>query len=128
MNETLARKSCLGELTNGFATLLAQGMEQAFGPGVNRPVLGPLTWADLAAALGLVLLLLVAHCLAAAFLRRKTESAEASDTEDPSWRQFFHAFGGPLYTLLWVGGVYMAATTLLRRLMPLKNVRRRLSS
>jgi hypothetical protein len=49
-------------------------MEQIFGPGVSRPVLGPLTWADLATALGLVLLLLLAHSLAAAFLRRKTKA------------------------------------------------------
>jgi small-conductance mechanosensitive channel len=68
----------------------------------------------------LVLLLLVAHCWAAVFLRRKKKSADASEAKNPWWRHFFQVLGGPLYTLLWVGGVYMAATTLLRRLMPPK--------
>jgi small-conductance mechanosensitive channel len=118
MNETLARRSRLEELTNGLATLLARAMEQTFGPSVNRPVIGPLTWSDLATALGLMLLLLLAHCLAVAFLRRKTDSVDGSDTKDPSWRQFFQVLGGPIYSLIWVGGLYMAATTLLRRLIP----------
>jgi small-conductance mechanosensitive channel len=34
------------------------------------------------------------------------------------WRQFFHVLRGPLYALIWVGGVYLAATTLLRKLLP----------
>ena len=120
MNETLARKGFLNELTNAPSTLLSRGMEQAFGPGVNRPVLGPLTWGDLATVLGLVLLLLVAHSLAAVFFHRKTKSADPSEPKGLLWRRFFHALGAPLYSLIWVGGVYMAATTLLPKLLPPK--------
>jgi small-conductance mechanosensitive channel len=118
MNETLARKSFLDELNNGLSTLLTRGMEQVFGPGANRPVLGPLTWVDLATALGVVLLLLVAQSLAAAFLHRKTKSADASETKDALWRRFFQALGAPLYALVWMGGIYVVATTLLRKLLP----------
>jgi small-conductance mechanosensitive channel len=118
MNETVTRKSFLEELTNGFSTLLTRAMEQIFGPGVSRPVLGPLTWVDLATALGLVLLLLVAQSLAATCLHRKTKTAEASETNGLSWHQFFHALGGPIYSLIWVGGIYLAAATLLRKLLP----------
>jgi small-conductance mechanosensitive channel len=118
MNEIQVRKSFLEELTNGVTTLLTRTMEQVFGPGVDRPVLGPLTWADLATALGLVLFLLVAHSLAAALIRRQTKSGDAAETKGPMWRQFFHVLGGPIYSLIWAAGVCMAATTLLRRLLP----------
>jgi small-conductance mechanosensitive channel len=118
MNETLARKSFLDEVTDGLSTLLTRILEQVFGPGVDRPALGPLTWADLATVLALVLLLLLAHALVAAFLRRKTESPDGSENKDPLWRQLIDVLGGPLYALIWVGGVYMAATTILGRLLP----------
>jgi small-conductance mechanosensitive channel len=120
MNETVTRKDTLEELTNGVSILLNRIMEQIFGPGVNRPVLGPLTWVDLAIALGLVLLLLMAQSAVAAFLRRKTKSAETSEAKGLLWRQFFHALGAPIYSLLWVGGVYLAAATILRRLLPME--------
>ena len=118
MNESLARKSLLAEMTGGLSTLSDRVMQQVFGPGVNLPVLGPLTWADLAAALGLVLLLLLAHILAAASLRRKTKPVDASETKDLPWRQLYHVVGGPIYSLIWLAGVYMAATRLLRKLLP----------
>jgi hypothetical protein len=85
---------------------------------VERPALGPLTWADLATVLGLALFLLLAHSLAVAFLHRKTKMAEASESKDLLWGQFFQVSGGPLYALIWTGGVYMAATTLLRKFLP----------
>jgi len=118
MNEIVTRKSYLEELSSGLWTLLTRGMEQIFGPGVDRPVLGLLTWADLATTFGLLLLLLLAHRMAAVLLRRKTESKEEPETKGLIWRRFFHALGGPIYSLIWVGGVYMVASTLLRRLLP----------
>jgi small-conductance mechanosensitive channel len=118
MNEDLTRKSFLLASTSGLSTLLTRAMEQAFGPGVDHAVLGPLTWADLAVAVGLVVFLLVAHGLTAAVLRYKIKPAATSDTKRLLWRQFFHALGGPIYSLIWVGGVYIAAATLLRKLLP----------
>jgi small-conductance mechanosensitive channel len=118
MDATLTRKTFLEELTNGLTTLVTSTMEKIFGPGVDRPALGPLTWSDLANVLGLVLLLSLAHSLAAAFLHRKAKSAETSETKGLLWRQFFHALASPIYSLIWVGGVYMAAAVLLRRLLP----------
>jgi small-conductance mechanosensitive channel len=121
MNETMARQSFLDELTSGFSGLLTKVMEQIFGPAADRPVLGPLTWADLATLLALVLLLALAHSLAAVILHRKTKAADESQTKGLLWRQFFHALGGPLYALIWLGGLYMALTTLLGRLLPAKD-------
>jgi hypothetical protein len=117
MNEMQARTSLLDELANGLSTLLARGMEQAFGPGVGHPVIGPVSWADLATALGVVLLLLVAHFLAVAFFRRKTKGGDVVESKDLVWRQFIYALGGPLYSLIWLGGVYVAAMALLRKLL-----------
>jgi small-conductance mechanosensitive channel len=117
MNETVTHKSFLDELVNGLSTLLTRVMERLFGQGVNHPVLGPLTSADLAAPIVLVLLVLMGHGLAVAFLRRKAKAADGSQTGEDLWRQFFEALGGPLYALIWMAGAYMAATTLMRKLL-----------
>jgi len=118
MNETPVRVGFLEQLTNGFTTLLTQGMEQIFGPDVNHSALGRLTYADFFTVIVLVLLLLAAHSLAAVFLRHKKESADASENKGVLWRHFLQILGGPLYSLIWVAGADMALTTLLRKLLP----------
>ncbi|HUD49637.1 MAG TPA: mechanosensitive ion channel domain-containing protein [Candidatus Baltobacteraceae bacterium] len=118
MNETVARKNFLQEFTDALSTLLARATDYVFGAGANRPVLGPLTRADLASAFGVVLLVLAAHGLAVAFLHRKTKGAAASETADLLRPRIFRVLGAPLYALIWVIGIYMAATTLLRKLLP----------
>jgi small-conductance mechanosensitive channel len=118
MNDTLAHRSFLDQLTNGLSALVVGAMKQAFGPGVDRPVIGPLSWADLVTALGLVVLLMVAHSLAVAFVHHKTKERNTSESKDLMWRQFIYALGRPFYSLIWLGGVYMAATILLGKLLP----------
>jgi small-conductance mechanosensitive channel len=118
MNDTVTRTSFLEQLTTGFSTLVTQAMERAFGPGMDRQVLGPFTKADVAMVLGLLALLLLAHGLAAAFVRRKTKPADTPEAKGLLWRQILRAFGGPTYSLIWVAGVYLEAATILRRLLP----------
>jgi small-conductance mechanosensitive channel len=122
MDEALVRKDLWDEPANGFLTVFTRVVAEVFGPGVNRPAIGPITWADLAVAGGVVLLILAAHGLAALFVHRKEKSAEAAATKESLWHQFFRALGGPIYSLIWVGGSYVALATILRKLLPVEEM------
>lgn len=117
MNKLEGQQGFLDELTNGFSTLLTHGMEQIFGPEVTRPVLGPLSWADLAAPAVLILLAIAAHSFAALVVRRKREAPSASDTKKETKRHLFHALSSPLYSVIWVVGAYLALAPILEKLL-----------
>jgi small-conductance mechanosensitive channel len=63
----------------------------------------------------LVLFVLFIHGLAAAFLRRKTRQAAATEGKELR-HHVFGALGKPLYVLIWIYGIYLAATPLLLKL------------
>jgi len=118
MDEAMMRKSVGDEPANGLSTLLTRLVAEVFGPGLNRPAIGPITWADLTVAGGIMLFVLAAHGLAALIVHRKKKSTEAAATKESLWHQFFDALGGPIYSLIWVGGSYVVLATLLRKLLP----------
>ena len=92
-------------------------MEALFGPGVNAAVFGNVTWADLGTVLCFVLFFLLVNGLAVAFLRRKTRQAAATAGKELH-HHVFGALGRPLYLLIWIYGIYLAATPLLLKLPP----------
>jgi small-conductance mechanosensitive channel len=93
-----------------------RGLERVFGPGVNEPLVGALSWADLAAALGYVLIVLLANGVIAALLRRQVRKAERHP-ESKEWRtRFFRALGMPLYALIWIYGIYLATLPMISKL------------
>ena len=112
---TLMGNHFLVTLTAGLAALLADGLKAWLGAGLDRIVLGPLTGTDLAVTLCLVLLVLLVNGFAAALLRRKTQAAALTDPKGFEHR-FFGALGKPLYLLIWIYGIYIAATPLLLKL------------
>lgn len=97
--------------------LLVRGMQVVFGPGVNTPVFGSVTRADLGASLCFALFFLLVNGLAAAFLRRKIRQA-AKDESKQLHHHMFGALGKPLYLGIWIFGVYVAAAPLLLKLAP----------
>ncbi|MGA9778244.1 MAG: mechanosensitive ion channel family protein [Limisphaerales bacterium] len=100
-----------------LTALLTRGMQDLFGPGVNTPVFDSITWADLGVVLCFVLFFLLVNGLAAAFVRRKVRQA-AKDESKQLHHHVFGALGKPLYLLIWIFGVYVAATPLLLKLPP----------
>ena len=78
---------------------------------------GDVTWADLGAVLCLVLLILLINALAVAFLRYKARQTVATESEQLQ-RHVFGALGKPLYVLIWICGIYLAAMPLLLKLPP----------
>jgi small-conductance mechanosensitive channel len=115
MDATLTGKNYLDPFIAGLSTLISRGLEKLVGPGINTSVFGNVTWADGGTVLCLVLLVLLVHSLAAALLRRKTRQAAATSGKEMH-HHVFGALGKPLYLLIWIFGIYLAATPLLLKL------------
>ena len=64
------------------------------------------------AVLCLVLLILLINALAVAFLRYKARQTVATESEQLQ-RHVFGALGKPLYVLIWICGIYLAAMPLI---------------
>ena len=111
----MTEKDYLNQFFTGLNSLLDHGLESLFGPAINHPAFGSVTWADLAAVLCLALLVLLVNGLAAAFLRHKTRQAAATASKELH-HHIFGALGKPLYALIWIYGLYLAATPLLLKL------------
>ncbi len=107
-------KDILDTFTSGLTALFSNGLRALFGTRMDSPAFGSITWTDLAVTICLVLLVLLVHGLAAAFLRRKTKEAKADAKELK--HHVFGALGKPLYLLIWIYGIYVAATPLLLKL------------
>jgi small-conductance mechanosensitive channel len=115
MNTTLTGKNYLDQIIAGVTALVSQALEKLFGTGVNNAVFSNVTWADLGTTFCLVLLVLLVHGLAAAFLRRKTRQAAATEGRELR-HHVFGALGKPLYLLIWIYGIYLSTTPLLLKL------------
>ena len=103
----------LDELAADLTALFSNAIESLFGPGVRDPF-GSVTWSDLGATACFILLIVLLHGLLAALLHQKTKQAKA-DAKELN-HHFFGALGKPLYLLIWIYGVYLAATPLLLKL------------
>lgn len=113
MNSAMTGNQFVDALATSLAALIGGAMERLFGPEVHTQVFGPLTWASLAAFLGVLLLALLAHGVAAWLLRRAARHAD-SRPDEPSWRsQIIDAAGKPAYLLIWIYSIYLVATLML---------------
>jgi small-conductance mechanosensitive channel len=115
MNTTPTGKDYLDPFFAGLTALISRGLEDLFGPGVNAAVFGGVTWADLGTVLCLVLFVLLIHSLVAGFFRHKTRQATATAGKEMH-HHVLGALGKPLYVLIWIYGIYLAATPLLLKL------------
>jgi small-conductance mechanosensitive channel len=112
MKSAAAGNSLLDVLGSSLTGLISNGLEQLFGPGVRATVVGAVSWADLGAVLCLVLLVLLVNGLAVWLLRSRIRQAESRPL-GAVWRgQLFGAAGKPAYLLIWICGIYLAATPL----------------
>jgi small-conductance mechanosensitive channel len=114
MTSSLTGKDILDGISAGVAGLLHNQLEHLFGPAVNDPALGRITWADLGATACLLLLVLLVNLIAVGCVRHKIR--QSAGRESTVQHHVFGALGRPLYLLIWIYGVYFALTPLLRRL------------
>lgn len=108
-------KDFLDTLIAGLTALISGALKELFGPQMDNPVLGTITWADLIVSIGLMLLVLLVSRLVTVVLRRKIKSSAGTDSNKLR-RRVFAALGRPLYFLIWIYGVYIAITPLLLKL------------
>ena len=92
------------------------------GAGLNDTVIGSVTRADLAVFLLYLLAAAVISLLAAAILRHRSRPGLPSESPNALNRNVLGALRKPLHVLIWIFGLYIAATPLLARLGPGQDV------
>ncbi|MBI4660755.1 MAG: mechanosensitive ion channel [Verrucomicrobia bacterium] len=106
----------VGRLAEHMTLFLTGLLERVFGPGVSDAVLGRFSWADFCVLFCFLLLVFVIHRALSWMLRWRMRRAEAR-AENKDWRdRLFQTFAKPFYLLVWVYGVYFAASPILRKL------------
>lgn len=106
-------KHFIEQISENLAELLKLWTESLAGPFVQRHVFASVTWAEIIVLLCLLALTLLVHGIASGFLRRKIRQA-GDGSADKGWRHaFWNTLGKPLYLLIWIYGIYFAATPLL---------------
>jgi len=116
MNSSLTGKDYLDGFSNALTTLLGGWMKQLFGPVAEVPVFGTVTWADLGVMLCFGLVFLLLNGVAAGYVRHKLKQAAKKPEDKKLQHHVFGALGRPLYVLIWIYGIYFAATPLLVKL------------
>ncbi len=120
MNNALTGKQFLDTVASSLTALLSKGLESLFGPSVTAPRFGGFSLSDFAILFCFLLLVVLLHALAAAFLRHHRRKAEAHPTAKEWGPQLMHALGRPLYLLIWMYGIYFAATPIFLKVEPLR--------
>lgn len=118
MNSSLNGKDFLDEFSTALTALLGDWIKEIFGPGAKTPVFGSVTWVDLGVVLAFVLVVLLLNLVAAGIVRQKMKPAATAPEGRKLSRHVFGALGKPLYVLIWIYGIYFAATPLLLKLNP----------
>ncbi|MBE0621741.1 MAG: mechanosensitive ion channel [Burkholderiales bacterium] len=118
INSSLSGKDLLDELSIYVTTLLRQWMGQLFGVDVSTPVVGSVTWVDLGLMLCLMLVVLFLNLVAFAFVRHKLKRFTGKPEDKKLQHHVFGAIDKPLYVVIWIYGIYFAATPLLMKLGP----------
>jgi len=105
----------LENLADGMTSLLSRSLDQ-WGPWMERPALGPITWADLGVMLCFLVGILLLNTVVVGWMRHHKKKAQPSP-EGIHWRrELLDAAGKPAYLLIWVFAIYLIATPLLPRL------------
>jgi small-conductance mechanosensitive channel len=111
-------KDLLESLTQGANAFLSKLAEMVLGPRAGVPLLGPITWGDVAAFLFILLLLAIAHSVAALYIRQKARQQNSETPTGQRWRsRIFSAISKPLYLLIWICGSYFAFTPIASKLL-----------
>jgi small-conductance mechanosensitive channel len=102
-----------------FVTIKLEALTASLlGPSADKLVAGSVTWTDIAIALCYLLLASVSNAAVASYVKWRSKLT-VSGSPAPAWRhRAYTALGKPLHMLIWIYGVYFAATPLLIKLKP----------
>jgi small-conductance mechanosensitive channel len=104
----------LDQIARDLTALISGTATRLFGPRIDQPVAGPITWSDLYVAAFFVISFFVLHGVAALFIKRKAGKANA-DAKHLK-RNFLGALGKPVYLMIWIYGIYLSMTPFLLKL------------
>lgn len=113
MNE----KGFLDHMAGGLSAMISKELEHIFGSGAGAPVIGRITWGDILATVCFLLFILLVNVLAFAYVRRKIRKLIRTEGKQIH-HHILDAISRPLYLLIWVYGIYLAATPVLVKLPP----------
>ena len=114
--ETPLISSWVSGFFNSVSGWVRVWLERWFGPRAAQNAFGPVSWADLAVLLGVVLTALALHAAAAWYMRRNARGSNASAGAKALRLRALAALGKPIYALIWIGGIYVAGVPLLMKL------------
>ncbi len=91
-------------------------METVFGPRVHDVAFAGLRWEDIGVVICAVALAVAVHALCSWFFRRQHQQTDQQAGRASVRHSFLDAVSGPVRLLIWVCGIYLAATLLLMKL------------
>ena len=101
----------LTDIASNVSKLLSSLFAHALDARFAKPVFGTISYNDLAAASGILLITFLIHFCAGIFFRRKARIADTDSKETK--RHFLRASSKPLYLFIWIFGLYFALVPLL---------------
>ncbi len=103
-----------------FVTIQLEGVvSNILGPGATTPLLGSVTGSDIAVVMVYLALAMVSNAVMVYLVRRRSKASASGSIPAPAWQhRVFAALGKPLYILIWIYGIYLAATPVLMKLKP----------
>jgi small-conductance mechanosensitive channel len=115
---TASSADIFGRVADALSVLFSNAIRHWLGAVADVAVLGRVTWADLGATLCFILAAVVVHGVARVIVGSKARPKLEAPGGQAVRHHVFGALGRPLYTLIWVYGLYFIATPILRRLDP----------
>ena len=123
IDSSLSGRDLLDGLSIYVTTLLRQWLGHFFPADAGTPIFGSVTWMDIGLMLCLMLVVLFLNLVAFAFVRHKLKHVSRKPEEKKLQHHVFGAIDKPLYVVIWIYGIYFAATPLLMELGPSQGLR-----
>ena len=111
---SLMAKDNVDGFSQALTSIARDGVDYLLGPAARRVAFGSVTWADVGVVACVVVCVLAAHGIAATLMRHKKANSPAAVAGMPMHHLFLGALAKPLYVLIWLCGIYLVATSLLK--------------
>lgn len=113
MMETFDGRDFFNHAVSSVTGFMSRALTHVFGPQVNAPACGPVTWTDICSALIPILFVVLLNIVLTLTFHRQVDKAP----NPTHWRNhIFGRIGGPIYLFIWLAAIYLAIGPLLLKL------------
>ncbi len=116
MNHDLKGSAYVGTFATAISHLLHGWLERIGGPALRAPAFGSVTWGDLGVVGFFLVLTLLLNALLVALLWRHTDASAGPSAGQPLRHDTRRIVSKPVHLMVWVYGLYLAATPILLRI------------